>query len=788
MSLNFLNSFMLLGLAGISLPVIAHLLSKRKYDIVNWGAMQFLELGKNARRRVRLEQLLLLMLRIGLILLIVFAMSRPWVQGGFLANFTSTQSRDVVFIIDGSLSMGWEEGDRNPHQRSVQWVRNFLKDLRGGDTVSLIDARDHTRLVIDPPTRDFDLLKKELDRLPAPSGSSNLAEAIRQAVRILSRTTNLSREIVVLTDGQAIGWKTSDLDLWLQYEELLKLPAIKPRTWVVNVGAEIQADNPQARMNFSVETIQISRELVAVDYPVRIKTKVRYHGGKEPINRKVHLEVDGQQLSGPSYVYQVQLQPEGEASIEFEYRFSEPGSHLLSVVLQADNLPGDDRADAAMVVSKALPVLLLDGDHHPLEPVKSESYFARSALSARSNKAPWIAATIEPWSPTKQFDAKELADYAVVILANLPLDQLPTPPAGDGKKTPMPAQIVQLTEYVRQGGSLIIAPGDRCRAIDYNKYLFDDGKGLCPAEFVEHVVTKRNEDKGDKNHEVQIANSSLDLPWMQRFQRENEGGLTVARFSDYWKLRPKKAKHIANAEKNANDKALPNNSDAVVAARYNSGDPFLVVKSFKRGRVAVLAAPLDADWSTLPGKQDYVSFLHELNFHLVSSRVSRNVETGTPLVLEIGKTWDLKKFAFFGPRAEPFAPSPGVDVSPTTRIVRLNDTSLPGIYRFRKTKALNKKSDPTEHFVVNFDRKESDLTPLTPEQKTTLTKDEKMTFVRTIEQLKQGMFVDNSRTEFWYILLFLFLLFLVGEVVMIRRMVRGGHVMTDVPEAVATTS
>lgn len=784
MSLNFLNSFMLLGLAGISLPIIAHLLSKRKYDIVNWGAMQFLELGKNARRRVRLEQLLLLLMRIGLILLIVLALSRPWVQGGFLANYVSAQSRDVVFIIDSSLSMGWEEGDRNPHQRSIQFVRNFLQDLRGGDTVALIDARDRTRMVIDPPTRDFKLLKKELDRLPAPSGSSNLAEAIRRAVQILSRTTNLSREIVVLTDGQAIGWKASDLDLWLQYEELLKLPAIKPRTWVVNLGPEIQADNPQARMNFSVETIQVSRELVAIDYPVRIKTKVRYQGGKEPINRKVHLEVDGQQLSGQAYVYQVQLLSNGEASVEFEYRFSEPGSHVLSVVLQPDNLPGDDRADAAVVVTRALPILLLDGDHHPLEPVKSESYFARSALSARSNKAPWIAATIEPWSPTRQFDAKELADYSVVILANLPLNQLPVQQAGDGEKPPMPAQIVQLTEYVRQGGCLIIAAGDRCRAMDYNKYLFDDGKGICPAEFVEQVETGND----DEDKEVQIANSSLDLPWMQRFRREHDGGFTAARFSDYWKLRPAKAQRSVEVGKKADANSPQNRSDAVVAARFNTGDPFLVVRNYGEGRVAILAAPLDADWSTLPARQDYVSFLHELNFHLASARVSRNVETGTPLVLEIDKKLDIKEFAFFGPRTEPFALSPGADVSPKTRTVRLDDTSLPGIYRFDKATATKKSKDSAQLFVVNFDRRESDLTPLTPEQKTTLTEDGKMSFVRTVEQLKQGMFVDKSRTEFWYILLFLFLLFLVGEVVMIRRMVRGGHVLADVPEAVAATS
>ncbi|MCA9022389.1 MAG: BatA domain-containing protein, partial [Planctomycetaceae bacterium] len=42
MSFDFLNPMMLLGLLGISLPVLVHLLSRKKYDVVQWGAMQFL--------------------------------------------------------------------------------------------------------------------------------------------------------------------------------------------------------------------------------------------------------------------------------------------------------------------------------------------------------------------------------------------------------------------------------------------------------------------------------------------------------------------------------------------------------------------------------------------------------------------------------------------------------------------------------------------------------------------------------------------------------------------------
>ena len=53
MSFGLLNAAMLFGLAALVLPVVVHLISKRKFDIVHWGAMQFLELGRRTRRRIR---------------------------------------------------------------------------------------------------------------------------------------------------------------------------------------------------------------------------------------------------------------------------------------------------------------------------------------------------------------------------------------------------------------------------------------------------------------------------------------------------------------------------------------------------------------------------------------------------------------------------------------------------------------------------------------------------------------------------------------------------------------
>ena len=88
-----------------------------------------------------------------------------------------------------------------------------------------------------------------------------------------------------------------------------------------------------------------------------------------------------------------------------------------------------------------------------------------------------------------------------------------------------------------------------------------------------------------------------------------------------------------------------------------------------------------------------------------------------------------------------------------------------------------------QHFVVNFDRGESDLTPLTDEQKESLSKDGRMTFVETVDELVEQTFTDTGRTEVWRFLLLAFVGLLCLEVWMTRRLVQGGHMdIDDLPD------
>src|SRR5437588_12424768 len=64
------------GIGAISIPVIIHLINQKRYKIVPWAAMKFLLAAqKQTRKRMRIEQLVLLLCRMLILALIVFAMA-----------------------------------------------------------------------------------------------------------------------------------------------------------------------------------------------------------------------------------------------------------------------------------------------------------------------------------------------------------------------------------------------------------------------------------------------------------------------------------------------------------------------------------------------------------------------------------------------------------------------------------------------------------------------------------------------------------------------------------------
>src|SRR5579864_8866834 len=108
--MSFINVTMLFALSALAIPVVIHLLHRRRFDVVEWGAMQFLQSGQTTRRRLALEEILLLALRMTLVGLLVLALAGPKGSGALFSLLGTRPGRSFVLIVDGSYSMGFDNG------------------------------------------------------------------------------------------------------------------------------------------------------------------------------------------------------------------------------------------------------------------------------------------------------------------------------------------------------------------------------------------------------------------------------------------------------------------------------------------------------------------------------------------------------------------------------------------------------------------------------------------------------------------------------------------------------
>jgi len=511
--------------------------------------------------------------------------------------------------------------------------------------------------------------------------------------------------------------------------------------------------------------LQLSRELTVVNFPIRIRTRLTNSGGKTAANRKVYLEVDGQRLADKTI--SVRVEPDGQATVEFEHRFRSSGSHVVAVSIDEDSLPGDDRSEAAIEITDALPVLLVDGSTSA-DPARSEVFFAKSALSAVANPTPWIATRIVS---ARELSEASIGDAQVILLANI------------SRLTDEQLDVIK--SYVDGGGGLGITLGDQIDQRWYNSRMYERGRGVLPAWLEDIQSTPAGIDEAP----ITIQSESLQLPWISRFQTGGDDGLLDARFTHWYvtTLQPElpsdggaaKGNGTADAD-NDNDTIIhADRATASTAGSYSNGDAFLISRPFGRGRVTLMTSTLDADWTTLPVRPEYVAFLHEWIFQLASGRVARNVDTGSPLISPIAPEEQSADWVFIDPDGVELDALPaGDELQP---MARLDETHLPGTYRLRKRQPASDATDPAhdEFFVVNFDRSESDLTQLSEERWAEITDEDRLRQIETPEELFESLETDASRIELWYLLLLAFLAILIGEVVMTRRLVQGGHVFVD---------
>jgi hypothetical protein len=405
---------------------------------------------------------------------------------------------------------------------------------------------------------------------------------------------------------------------------------------------------------------------------------------------------------------EINLPPDGLVTATFDPVPLAAGRARAELSLTPDALAADDRFRFVVPAEQALRVLLIA----PADRRGDETLFLERALSI--GREPRIA--LERRST---LDSRALRGAAVVLLFDTPV------PSGGAEA---------LERWVREGGGLVVAAGARLAAHPGSSLLL-------PATLRGTIDRLSGLGGGGSFGEV-----SLDHPIFAPFKEGGGAALGAARFLRYPRLEPIAA---TGAEPGAGSEIL---------ARFDDGAPALLEQARGRGRVLLLAVPLDGLSGDFPLQPAYLPFLRRLVSYAAGHQTA-------PLWRTTGETGIVPAGLL-----DPVIATPGgallrlaSDSGPCT--VVLADAGFYDVYASRAG------GDPLEVVAVNPPPAESDLTPADPRELLLGVKRSDSTAASTLAPPSAAE--HEGRQRLWRLLLLLAAVLLVLETIVANRGWRG---------------
>lgn len=473
------------------IPIIIYYLLRLRSLRVTWGANYVLERAiEQLRKKIRLDQILLMALRILAMLLIVFAFARP-VLSGREAKVSGTGLHHVI-LFDGSYSMGAAEGRETRLELAKEALSELIRTWGRGETWSLCLMGEESRWLVETQSiQSTEAALAELDALVLTEASTSVSRMLSD---LAERFSGQPIELFIFADDQATTWSDADR---------ANLPANvqQPVHWLCPPLTQ--------RANAAVTSVipAINRPLVG--HPQQVKVTVQSFADRPMENVPVQLNLDGAFYD----LRRVSLLPGQSVDVEFTVVFREQGAFRLSAQVSDDALAYDDRLHAAVEATPTVSIMVVREAGMTGLFTSAWEFFE---TIRRSLKVAELDDQVLRFSLSDgAFTLSDLADVDVVYL--------------DGGSGVSDETAETLDRYVERGGGLLAAADTRVKPAVWNGLLGE--RGLLPARLGELRV----EQVPGEQYRT-IAAQQIDHPSMASLKAPNAADLTKLKLFAWFDL------------------------------------------------------------------------------------------------------------------------------------------------------------------------------------------------------------------------------------------------------------
>jgi hypothetical protein len=485
---EFLNpGFLLAGAALVSVPIIIHLINRMRFRRVRWAAMEFLlKSQKRNRRRLIIEQLILLALRCLLVMLTVVLVSRYL---GFSFGFFQQQNTLHVVVLDDTLSMT----DRWREEGKTRDCFDVGKELIAKEIAkNATQARSAQRLVLltlsEPSTLRFDQrltdetvreLQQRLDDLKCTALHLELLHGVEAARALFEKSPQDRRLLHLVSDFRRQDWSEPEVTGLTKALEGLAQAGVQIN--LIDAAHPKRSDIQKVAQyhdNLGIVELRPETRVAAKDMPVQFLVTIENYSPSERKNVRVTVKVNGAERLESSVP--IQSAPPGRTSQTFQVSFDQLGFNQITANLEDEEtgLQGDNIRCAVVEVRKQVPVLIIDGDPTNGMRQHGDTFHLQTLLTAAKGYQVLPRGVTELERPT-------LEQYPSIYLLNV--------------REFSDKALRNLENYLRDGGSVAFFLGERVNADHYNKKLYLGGKGLFPAPLAEYPFPRLSDPEMQPN-------------------------------------------------------------------------------------------------------------------------------------------------------------------------------------------------------------------------------------------------------------------------------------------------
>jgi len=421
--MTILNTGLLLGLAFIVLPLLIHLLGRRRLKIQEFSSLEFLKkLQKRRMKKLRVRQILLLILRTLGILFLALAFLRPILKS---TNFSGSGKVQSVILLDLSASMNVVGGEIS----AIERIRSILGAVKNSSEQSSIVVMNENN---SQDIGDFNGNKQVDKRIALYEIDGRKESQIKSFIRaekLLNESSIANKEILWISDFN--GSPEDSLEKYLpENVNIWRVPVKSPEK---KVNYYVKSANFRDVVLRQGETINLEVSFVSWVFG----ENVQFNDAGVSVNIKGKRVADGV----------LHFEKKNIDNKVFSFRCPEPGTYEGEIEIETDDaLAIDNRYPFVLKVPDKKRVLICGYDIISMKHIKL-------ALDPKQ-KGNIADISIRNGG----IEGVKLENYDVLIIAD---------PANVSFQSSK-----RLKQYVESGNGLWIMPGNQTDISSINRNLF----------------------------------------------------------------------------------------------------------------------------------------------------------------------------------------------------------------------------------------------------------------------------------------------------------------------------